>query len=167
MLCYSVRGRGLELVGGDRESRKDTISQLSTPARFSSVSRKGFHTWWMEDGIKFLHCYPSVSLHQRRQSYPLQGLKLAHAFKEKHSALQSLYSTCAHFSAFTLLIWCHYLDELFCFALQWMNQTGDLWLQFMPVCNHKNTLHKNSISSCDDKEESFFTYICMWMFHNL
>lgn len=27
-----------------RESRKDTISQLSTPAWFSGVSGKGFHT---------------------------------------------------------------------------------------------------------------------------
>lgn len=56
---------------GGRGSRKDTISQLSTPAWFAGVSREGFHTWGnnraeAEDGIKFLHCYPSVSLHQGR-----------------------------------------------------------------------------------------------------
>lgn len=60
-----------KLKGGGRESRKDTISQLSTPAWSSGMSWEGFHTWGnntaeIEDGIKFLHCYPSVSLHQGR-----------------------------------------------------------------------------------------------------
>lgn len=86
-----------------RESRKDTISQLSTPAWFSGVSGKGFHTWGnnraeAEDRITFLHCYPSFSLHQGRWCYPLQGLKLSHALKEQHSVLRSLKFTCAHFS---------------------------------------------------------------------
>lgn len=40
----SFGGWGRELVGGGRGSRKDAISQLSTPAWFSSVSEEGFHT---------------------------------------------------------------------------------------------------------------------------
>lgn len=104
--CHPVRGRGKELVGGGGGSRKDTISQLSTPAWFSGVSGEGFHTWGnnrveVEDGIKFLHCYPSVSLHQGRRCCPLQGLKLACAWKEQHSFLHSLNTTCAHFSPFS------------------------------------------------------------------
>ena len=41
VFCHPVRGS--EKSG--RKSRKDVISQLSTPAWFFSVSREGFHTW--------------------------------------------------------------------------------------------------------------------------
>lgn len=100
-----------------RESRKDTISQLSTPAWFSGVSGKGFHTWGnnraeAEDRITFLHCYPSFSLHQGRWCYPLQGLKLSQALKEQHSVLHSLKFTCAHFSNLCLHSSDHLVPDL-------------------------------------------------------
>lgn len=103
---HPVGGQGKELAGWGGGSRKDTISQLSTPAWFSGMSGEGFHTWGnngaeVEDRIKFLHCYPSVSLHQGRRCCPLQSLKIAYALKEQHSVLHSLNSTCAHFSPFS------------------------------------------------------------------
>lgn len=128
-----LSGQGKELVEGGGGSRKDTISQLSTPAWFSGVSGKGFHTWGnnrveVEDGIKFLHCYPSVCLHQGRWWCPLQALKLAHALKEQHSVLHSLNSSHAHFSPLALFHLVRLLGAFLCHSNDWIELKICVWL---------------------------------------